>query len=456
MPHKQSPAAAPHFRKIIKHSLAPVFGSGQHSSDTAQTNTTDGITALNALKRFHYGWVIVFAGMLSIFACLGLARFALGMLLPAMGKSLQLSYDQMGFISTGNFVGYLIAVIFCGAATRRIGARGLIFCGLLLVAISMVLVSFSHTFVQVLLLYCLTGIGSGAVNVPVMALVSHWFARSTRGTAAGLIVVGSGLAMIFSGIVVPQINLAGGAEGWRTNWLLLGAISLVIALISGLLQRNDPRDLGLNPVGADSTPNSAATPGESKPDARRGTASVIAHLGMIYFAFGFTYVVYATFFVTTLVAERGFSEREAGYFWAVIGLLSLVSGPVFGALSDQFGRKSGLVMVFAFQLAAYLLVALELPGIYLNVSIALYGLVAWSVPTIMAAAVGDYLGPQNAARAFAIITLFFGAGQIVGPGTAGLLAEQSGSFVSSYLMSAAVVGAAIVLTLLLRRPHAHE
>ena len=47
---------------------------------------------------FHYGWLIVFAGTLGIFACIGLARFALGMLLPAMGEDLQLSYTQMDTI----------------------------------------------------------------------------------------------------------------------------------------------------------------------------------------------------------------------------------------------------------------------------------------------------------------------------------------------------------------------
>jgi|GEM_PF-6412921 len=73
----------------------------------------------------HYGWHIVWAGTLCIFASLGLGRFALGMLLPAMGGSLRLSYSQMGLVSTMNFVGYLIAVFFCGTLTARFGHRRL-------------------------------------------------------------------------------------------------------------------------------------------------------------------------------------------------------------------------------------------------------------------------------------------------------------------------------------------
>ena len=38
---------------------------------------------------FHYAWVIVLGGTLTTFAALGLGRFALGMLLPAMSAELR-------------------------------------------------------------------------------------------------------------------------------------------------------------------------------------------------------------------------------------------------------------------------------------------------------------------------------------------------------------------------------
>jgi len=39
----------------------------------------------------HYGWGIVAAGILVVMAAIGLSRFALGMILPAMGGGLGLS-----------------------------------------------------------------------------------------------------------------------------------------------------------------------------------------------------------------------------------------------------------------------------------------------------------------------------------------------------------------------------
>ena len=63
------------------------------------------------------------------------------------------------------------------------------------------------------------------------------------------------------------------------------------------------------------------------------------HLGSIYSLFGATYVVYATFIVTTMVNARGLGEGAAGTFWALVGVLSIFSGPLFGWMSNRLGRK---------------------------------------------------------------------------------------------------------------------
>ena len=402
---------------------------------------------------FHYGWVIVFTGMLCVMACLGIGRFALGMLLPSMAATLQLTYSQMGYISTANFLGYLVSVIISGHIAMRIGPRSFIFCSLLVVGISMALVSQSRSFYHVLLLYMLTGIGSGATNVPVMGLVSAWFKAKQRGKAAGFIVIGSGFAIILSGMLIPYVNAVGGSEGWRTNWLILSAVVMVVAVISLLLLRNRPEDKGLLPAGSEPEAG-LSSPAAQRPPVNVYKEGMIYYLGIIYFLFGYTYVIYATFIVTTLVKERGFSESVAGNFWAWVGFLSLFSGPVFGTLSDRMGRKAGLITVFSLQTLSYLLAASGLPGTFLYLSIFFYGIVAWSIPSIMAAAVGDYVGARNAAAAFGLITFIFGFGQISGPSVAGILAERTGSFSSSFYMAAGFAGVAILLTSFLKKPRA--
>ena len=81
---------------------------------------------------FHYGWVIVFTGMLVLLSCLGLARFSFGMLLPSMSESLQLTYGERGYLSSGYLIGYLLMVALVSLVNSRLGSRLTITIGLLL------------------------------------------------------------------------------------------------------------------------------------------------------------------------------------------------------------------------------------------------------------------------------------------------------------------------------------
>jgi len=403
------------------------------------------------IKSIHYGWYVVAAGTLCIFASLGFGRFALGMLLPAMAESLQLTYSQMGLISTSNFIGYLVAVLFCSYISEKTGSRLLIFFALLLVAGSMLLVSRANSFTTVAIIYTLTGIGSGASNVPMMALIASWFSPRQRGKAAGFVVIGSGFAILLSGKLIPYLNQLGGSDGWRISWMVLGIIVFFISIICFVVIRDTPAELGLQPVDSQKNSKLSTTPNFGE-DTSSATRKDIYHLGVIYFLFGYTYVIYATFIVTTLVQERGFSEAVAGNFWSWVGFLSLFSGPVFGTLSDKLGRKTGLILVFTIQMFAYLLVALSLPVEFLYLSIGCYGIVAWSIPSIMTALVGDYVGPQRTARVFGFITFIFALGQIAGPAIAGFLAEKYGSFSSSFLMASLFAALAVFLSFRLKKP----
>ena len=171
----------------------------------------------------HYAWVIVAAGLLTTFAALGLGRFALGMLLPSMAADLHLGYARMGLIGTANFVGYLIAVLASGIVAARVGPRRMVAGSLLLAGVSLVGVSRAGSLGALLVLYFLTGLGSGAANVPMMSLVAAWFGSRARGRAAGFIVSGSGFAILLTGWLVPLPNqrqgaAGGGPAGWSSPW----------------------------------------------------------------------------------------------------------------------------------------------------------------------------------------------------------------------------------------------
>ncbi|PNU18887.1 MFS transporter [Geothermobacter hydrogeniphilus] len=394
--------------------------------------------------QLHYAWIIVLSGFLTLFACLGLARFAYAMLLPGMRTDLALGYDRMGLISTANFIGYLVAVALAPRLLKRLRPRLTISLGLLLIAACMLTVSAASRFQPILICYALVGFGSGMANIPAMVLVSHWFRPVLRGRAAGLMISGNGVAIIFAGFLVPRLNAAFGTNGWRIGWLCLGGMVAGIALLVSWMLRNDPKTLGLEPLG-----ETGPASGPQSPAREQGHGKLLLLLGLLYLVFGATYMVYGTFIVTSMVEEYGLNEATAGFYWSLVGLLSIFSGIAFGVLSDRIGRKAGLALVFLVQSCAYLLAGSGLGEVTLILSILLYGFSVFAIPTIMAAAVGDFFGLQRAAMAFSLITFFFAAGQTVGPGLAGVLAEAVGSFSPAYFIAGGLTLLAALLAMLL-------
>lgn len=401
-------------------------------------------------RLLHYGWVIILAGCLVLFACFGLARYAYAMLLPAMQTGLGLSYDQSGYIGTGNFIGYLLSVMLVPSALRHTTPRIAVTGGLLVISLALLAISRCTAFWQVFCLYTLAGSGGGFANIPLMQLITYWFQRSHRGRALGLTLGGNGAGIALAGVLIPLLNQAYGIEGWRTGWLVLGLICLLVTLIAGLLLRNSPSELGLEPIGTAGTCCAWQLEHRSRAD----DAGLLLRLGLVYLAFGATFMIYGTFMVTTMVREYSMTEAAAGAYWSWVGLFSLFSGVLFGGISDRIGRKNGLALVFLVQTAAYLLVGLQLGGGWLVASIVFYGLAVFAIPAIMAAAVADYLGLARAAAAFSTVTLFFAVGQSAGPALAGVLARMSGSFSPAYLLAAGLTTLACLCVLTLPKPSA--
>ena len=51
------------------------------------------------------------AGIFIVFSCLGLARFAFGMILPNMQLELGMNATQAGLVGSSNFLGYFIGLL---------------------------------------------------------------------------------------------------------------------------------------------------------------------------------------------------------------------------------------------------------------------------------------------------------------------------------------------------------
>jgi MFS family permease len=398
----------------------------------------------SAVSPEAYRWVVLAVGTLGVFAALGLARFGYSTVLQPMKEDLGISNAGAGIIASANLTGYLLLAVIGGALASRYGTRVVAVAGLLVVGVSMLLTGTATGLVSACVWRGITGLGSGAANVAIMGMWTAWFAPRLRGRAAGVAVAGSSIALMLLGPTVPYIlNGASLSAGWRTCWFLFGLAAIGVALLALIFLRDRPA--GTDP---DNDLPTAKAPPERVTRLYRSPA--IWHLGGIYTAFGFSYIIYMTFFIKHLV-DIGYSELAAGRLFMLMGACSLVCGFLWGALSDVFGRKAALIAVFLVQTAAFALFGLTGAPAGVIVSAVLFGLTAWSIPAIMAAACGDLLGARLSAAGLGFITLFFGIGQAVAPSVAGTLADGFGSFAYAFLLAAAVAIAGALASLLLPR-----
>lgn len=426
--------------------------------------------------RVHYGWIVVLAGMLAAVGAHGFGRMSYTLILPEMREGLGLTYTQAGLLATGNLVGYLVFAVIGGFLASKYGSRRVISLSLVLMGICMLLTGIANSFGWAFAMRLLTGLGNGGAYVPAMALGSIWFTMRRRGFATGIVSGGIGLGTLLGGLIVPSVLLAYGAAGWRYSWYYLGGAVLIIALICYFLLRDRPEDLGLEQVGASTplkslgeqnpsppspsnpSPQSSATAEKKAPPGLQWglvyKVKEVWYLGLVYLAYGFSYVIYMTFFKAFLSDEMGLSVALASHLWALVGGLSIFCGVIWGGISDRLGRKRGAALAYLTLALSYLLFALfhTLPAFY--VSIFLFGLSAWSIPTIMAAAAGDYVGPRLAPAGLGFITLFFGIGQALGPYVAGYLRDLTETFVFSFILATSVSLVGMVGSLLLKKPAA--
>jgi len=400
----------------------------------------------------HYGYIIISIGTIIVVGSLGFARFGYTMILPVMQRSLELSSTEMGLLATGNLTGYLIFSLLGGILASRYGPKVVITCSLFVVALAMVGTGFVQGFALAFVMRLITGLGSGGSNVPMMGLASSWFSPRKRGMATGLMSGGSGIGLVLVGIILPRVFGHYGEFGWRVSWYLLGGLVLLIAILAYRFLINRPGQLGLPLVGGEMEPEGSGKASSLQWSLVFGSRT-IWHMAVIYFLFGFSYIIYSTFFASFLVDERGMLETTAGGLWALIGVLSIFSGLLWGMFSDHFGRRAGFVAIFTLQFISFLIFSrtFDLSG-YLISSI-LFGLTAWSIPGVMAASVGDHLGSRLAPAGLGLVTLIFGIGQALGPAIAGYLADLTTSFSLAFLIAAfgALLGAVVSLFLKLQQ-----
>ena len=351
---------------------------------------------------------------------LGLARFAYALLLPPMHADLGWRYLTAGLMNTANAAGYLGGALLTPLLLRRVDARRLMLAGgagsaLLLAAHGAVLGDGPLG-----LLRALSGATSAASLIAGAVLAARLAGQAGAGRGGlvlGLYYGGTGLGIVAAAWLVPPLTLLDRPHAWQAAWWAIGAVAALATAVT-----------------ARGTRALHAPPLASAPRVPFRRAAFVPAL-IAYLMFGIGYIGYMTFIVTLLRAQ-GMGPGQVVAFYTLLGVGVVASSWLWAGLLQR--HRGGVPMAL---LNGLLAVATALPvvgngTVVVFASGALFGSVFLSLVASTTALVRHNLPPAAWAGGISVFTIVFAAGQIVGPGAVGLIADGPGGLARGLLASA--------------------
>ena len=379
------------------------------------------------MKKIHYGWVIVGVGVLVKMTGLGFGRFAYPMLIPSMRGSLGFNYIEMGLLSGAIMLGYLLFSLIGGMLATRFGPKRIVVASLLCGTLSMFFISRLSGFLPLLFFTFAMGAGGAGAHISMTTLPMAWFEERRLGRALGVVTGGTGLGIIVTGLLLPYLLFNLGKEAWRQCWLLLAVITFLVAVIGWILLREKPNQI----IPLLSMP---AEDKKSIPSVGKKNGLNLKAIFIVYFIFGFAYNIYATYFVAYMVEEIRLAEKTAGDIWAIFGWMCMLSGLIWGFLSDRLGRREALLWNNGIISLSVLIPLFLHHPFFLGLSAFLFGATFLGTVTIIAAAIGDQV-VEKRASVYVLVTLIHGIGQFLGTVSGGTLKDLTGSFQLTFIVS---------------------
>jgi predicted MFS family arabinose efflux permease len=367
---------------------------------------------------------VLVGGMLGMMVSMGIGRFAFTPILPLMQRDLGISHSLAGWLASLNYVGYLVGALLCAiwprvlrSRTLNVGALGASIATTLLMGLTLAPFWWG-------VLRLVAGFASAILFVVIAIEVTETLVRSSHSRWSSALYGGIGLGIAMSGVTVPFLDQLG---GWSVAWLGMGICSGVVAL-TGILVAGKRRSA----VAVANT--TAAAP---------GTLAGIVRLAVAYFLEGFGYIISATFLVTMIAHTPGLAGF-APWSWVAAGLAAAPSTVIWQRIAARIGVRPALTLAYLLQAGGILMSIIAATAVSAGVAAVIFGGTFLGIVSLAMAEGGRRAGSEGR-RAAAVLTACFGAGQVIGPPLAGLLADQQGGFALPLLLAGCVVALGGVL-----------
>lgn len=309
----------------------------------------------------------------------------------------------------------------------------------------MALMGGAGSFTAMLTLRILLGIAEGPQFSITNSLVKRWFPRREQARANSIWMVGSPLG---SAIGFPLMIYLETVYGWRTAFLLLAALNLVVILPLVLLVLRDGPSLAPMAKPVQQTQSSYLSQVGLFCRDWRFWMLVIFNSAALIYLWGLN-----SWLPSYLVRERGFDPRQTS-FYAFLPFFMMFLGEVLAAtLSDRIGRRAivcfvGLFMAGASMYAVSAVSDAQTAALLIAVSAFFWGA---ALPPLFALSL-QILPPRAIASG---VGMFNGIGNIIGalsPLVMGALIAATGTFNAGLmvLVGATLLGSLAMLPLIRR------
>ncbi|HKL04489.1 MAG TPA: YbfB/YjiJ family MFS transporter [Roseovarius sp.] len=373
-------------------------------------------------------WWIVIGLAIGVTVSNAFARFAYGLILPAMQSDLSWSYTQSGWINTANALGYIGGAVLTFLAIGRFPAKWLFSIGLIVTALSLLMCGFGEDFWYLTFWRILAGLAGAPVFIAGGTMAASLFPNDARRNALAIAGYfgGAGLGMILTGALLPGLFARHGALFWPEAWIGLGATSLVLAPLS------------IWAAGQTEVSRKTGKDDASLPVAQMG----FALLGYGLFATG--YIVYLTFIVAS-VRQAGMSAAAISGGWVIIGIGIILSPFLWRPVLARWASGVPLALACAVTGIATLLPWVVPSVLGFALSALLFGLAVFIGPGAVTS-----FGRKNLPRALwgksvSLFTLIFAVGQTVGPVAAGAIADVTGTVDTGVIVAGGILLCAAAL-----------
>ncbi|NBE81788.1 YbfB/YjiJ family MFS transporter [Micromonospora rubida] len=331
-------------------------------------------------------------------AALGLARFAYGLLLPAMRDDLHWSLAEAGAMSTANGVGYLVGALVTAPVVRRVGTAAFRW-GMALTAVALAATAIGDDFLTLVLARAAAGAAGAVVFVTGGVIASRIAARVASSVPITVYFAGTGLGIVLSGATIPALG-----DHWRLAWVALGVAAGAATLVSW----------------------AAAGTKQDAPARTAGRARVrpLWGIALAYLLFATGYITYITF-LSAYLADRHAPIAQVVLTWTALGLAVVAAPALWSRPTTHWSGTRALATLLGVLAggAALALVAPTPPVILASAIV--YGATFMGVPAAVTALIRANTPPTDWTATLAAFTMLFAVGQTAGPWIAGIVADHT-------------------------------